>query len=64
MRITEKEVIYIVKESGLEVVEDTFVSITNGQDSMVIPIAACSKKPPYSTLYNKEQVLSIIKSLS
>lgn len=64
MKITEKEVISMAKENGLKVIRDTFISVTNGQTSVVLPIATCLKKRPYSTLYNKNQVLNIIKSLS
>lgn len=61
--ITANEVSNIVKENNLELLEDIEISIGTKNKMLVLPCRGCLHEPPFSALYNKTELMTIIKKL-
>jgi len=62
--ITFKEMAELVNGNGLQIKEDIFIIITNGEKQCIVDSIGCMAKPPFSTLYNKKEVLMAIEKLT
>lgn len=49
---------------GLGIIEDIYISLTNGNEAYPVYRVGCMTKPPYSSLFNKSKVDRVISLLS
>ncbi|KZL88929.1 hypothetical protein [Clostridium magnum] len=61
--ITIDQILFMAESMNLEVIEDIYISLTNGKKTIVINDIGCLKEPPFTTLYDEKEVQKVIDML-
>lgn len=62
MNFEQMEQLALLK--GLSIIEDIYISLSNGIETYTVYRVGCMATPPYSSLFNKSKVDRVISLLS